>query len=110
MPLGTIENFIATLCNKRLAQKHYLQVTDDHYHRTTSCKVSDGEQTLAPETRFVGAQVGATSHVRNSQRSTPALVTNSQTLENKVFRNSDRQATSYMMPQVGNEGLPAKCV
>jgi len=53
----------------------------------------------------VGAQVGATSHVRNSQRSTPALVTNSPTLENKVLRNSDRQATSYKMPLVGDEGL-----
>mgnify|MGYP001444000050 CR=1 FL=1 len=89
----------------RIAQKHYLQVTDEHYHRATSCKVSDGEQTLVPETRFVGAQVGATSHVLASQSPTPALVEYRLTLENKAFCDSDRQATTHKMPQVGDEGL-----
>ena len=89
----------------RIAQKHYLQVTDEHYHRATSCKVADGEQTLVPETRFVGAQVGATSHVLASQSPTPALVEYRLTLENKAFCDSDRQATTHKMPQVGDEGL-----
>ena len=43
----------------RMAERHYLQVTDDPYRRATSCEVSNGKQTLAPETSFVEAQVGA---------------------------------------------------
>ena len=42
-----------------MAERHYLQVTDDHYRRATSCEVSNGKQTFAPETSFVGAQMGA---------------------------------------------------
>ena len=60
---------------------------------------------LAGGVTLVGAQVGATSHVLKSQRSTPALVANRPTLENTAFRDSDRQATTHKMPQVGDEGL-----
>ena len=42
-----------------MAERHYLQVTDDHYRRATSREVSNGKQTFAPETSFVEAQVGA---------------------------------------------------
>ena len=43
----------------RMAERHYLQVTDDPYRRATSCEVSNGKQTFAPETSFVEAQMGA---------------------------------------------------
>ena len=43
----------------RMAERHYLQVTDDHYRRATSREVSNGKQTFAPETSLVGAQMGA---------------------------------------------------
>jgi len=43
----------------RIAERHYLQVTDDHYRRATSREVSNGKQTFAPETSLVGAQMGA---------------------------------------------------
>tara|TARA_Y100000814_G_scaffold147465_1_gene107128 strand:- start:7 stop:264 length:258 start_codon:yes stop_codon:yes gene_type:complete len=43
----------------RIAERHYLQVTDHHYRRATSREVSNGKQTFAPETSLVGAQMGA---------------------------------------------------
>ena len=93
----------------RIAQKHYLQVTDDHYHRATSYEVSPPTVAWSSEKNFVGAQVGATSHVLASQSSTPALVANRPPLENSAFRDSDRQATTRKMPQVGDEGLELWC-
>jgi len=53
----------------------------------------------------LGAQVVATSHVLARQASTPALVANRPTLENKAFCDSDRQAATHKMPRVGDEGL-----
>ena len=93
----------------RIAQKHYLQVTDDHYHRATSYEVSPPTVAWSSEKNFVGAQVRATSHVLASQGSTPALVANRPPLENSAFRDSDRQATTRKMPQVGDEGLELWC-
>ena len=54
-------HFVAYWLNlsTRMAERHYLQVTEDYYRRATSREVSNGKQTFAPETSFVEAQVGA---------------------------------------------------
>ena len=41
---------------------------------------------------------------------TPALVANRPILENKAFCDSDRQAATYKIPQVGDTGLEPTCV
>ena len=63
--MASVEQFPAHIMaywvnhSTRMAERHYLQVTDDHYRRATSCEVSNGKQTFTPETSFVEAQVGA---------------------------------------------------
>ena len=64
--------------------KHYLQVTDRQFSEAAG--VAQG---VAPA-QVIGNQ---------------GISENSPTLENSAFRDSDRQATTRKMPQVGDEGL-----
>jgi hypothetical protein len=75
----------------RIAQKHYLQITDDHY--LAGCGIT-------PESKAVSPAVTAASF-----KPIHAPSTKTQTLENKAFPVTDRHGPSVGIPQVGDEGL-----
>ena len=75
----------------RMAQKHYLQITDDHH--LAGCGI-------APEPKAVSPAVTAASFIPIHA---PSAKT--QTLQKKAFPVIDRHGPSVGIPQVGDEGL-----
>jgi len=82
--------------SERIAQKHYLQITDDHLK--AGCGLVAQDQ--------AGANVGAEPSLIAPH--VPSVKT--QTLQNKAFPVIDRHGPSVGIPQVGDEGLSGKCV
>ena len=75
----------------RMAQKHYLQITDDHLRAGCGMK---------PDRQVVAQVVADPSLIAPHA---PSAKT--QTLQNKAFPVIDRHGPSVGIPQVGDEGL-----